>query len=329
MDDQTQTYCIDHLIAAMAEGQHGIVSRRDLLEAGVSRDAICHRVSNGRLHPLHRGVYAVGHRILTREAVWAAATLAGGPGAVLSHRSAAALWGLRASKTLDLTLPRGRRPFADVRAHRLPIRADEVTRVHGIQVTTVPRTLFDLAAILPRHQVEQTINEAEVRRITDPLSLVDLVDRYPRRHGVATIKAILATLDSGARVTRSEFEARFLDFLEETGLPSPEINASLPIGGNWVECDCVWRDRQVVVELDGRATHGTAVAFERDRARDRKLSAQGWAHVRLTWRQLRDEPEAISSDLAKILGGQRPSSSAIRAAGTAPSRRISHSLASS
>jgi very-short-patch-repair endonuclease len=191
-------------------------------------------------------------------------------------------------------------------------------------VTTVPRTLFDLAAILPRHQVEQAINEAEVRRFTDTLSLEDLLDRYPRRWGASTIEAVLAMLADGTTVTRSELEARFRDFLRETCLPSPEFNASLLIAGSWIECDCVWRGRRVVVELDGRATHGTAAAFERDRARDRKLSARGWRHVRITWRQLHDEPDAIASDLAGILAVQASSSSAIRAAGTAPSRSNRH-----
>jgi very-short-patch-repair endonuclease len=322
--DKTPTNAIDRLIATMANAQHGVVSRRDLLQAGISRNSISHRLARGRLHLLHPGVYAVGHTTLTREGVWTAAVLAGGPRAVLSHRSAAALWSLRPTTALDLTLPRSRRPVAGIRAHRLPIRADELTTVRAIPVTTVPRTLFDLAAILPRHQVEQTINEAEVRRLTDTLTLGDLLDRYPRRWGASTIEEILARLTAGTNVTRSEFEARFLDFLRETGLPPPELNASLLIERSWIECDCIWRDRQVAVELDGRATHRTAAAFERDRARDRRLSAQGWRHVRITWHQLQDEGDAIASDLARILTLQAPSSSAIRADGTAPSRRISH-----
>jgi very-short-patch-repair endonuclease len=165
----------------------------------------------------------------------------------------------------------------------------------------VPRTLFDLASVLTPHQVERAVNETEVRRLVDPLSLADIVDRYPGHRGVATIRTILTRLSTGLTVTRSEFEARFLYFLEQAGLPRPEVNASLAVPGRWIECDCVWRHRRVVVELDGRSAHGTAAAFERDRARDRMLQARGWRLVRITWRQLHEERAAVASDLEAIL----------------------------
>jgi very-short-patch-repair endonuclease len=300
---------VDHVIADMAERQHGVVTRRALLRAGVGRHAIDNRLANGRLNPLYRGVYAVGHRILAPNGVRMAAVLAGGRGAVLSHRSAAAIWGLQRSMALELTLPRGRRPLARLRVYRLPIRSDEITRVEAIPVTTVPRTLFDLAAVLPRHQVEKAVNEAQVQRRLDPLSLRDLVDRYPRRRGASTIKAILSGLGTGLAVTRSELEALFLAFLRDRGFPRPEVNASLFVAGRWVECDFVWKDRRVIVELDGWAAHGTATAFERDRARDRMLSAHGWRLVRITWRHLHEERDAVASDLVRILGGQLSRSS--------------------
>jgi hypothetical protein len=144
-------------------------------------------------------------------------------------------------------------------------------------VTTVPRTLFDLAAVLPRAQVERAINEAEVQQLTDRLSLPDLVNRHPGRWGAAMIKAIL---EDGAPVTRSELEVQFLSFLHRAGLQMPAINVPLLIAGRWIECDCVWRDARVIVELDGRTVHGTAAAFERDRVRDRMLQARGWRTVR-------------------------------------------------
>lgn len=190
---------------------------------------------------------------------------------------------------------------------------DEITTVSAIPVTTVPRTLFDLAAVLPRAQVERAINEAEVQGRTDRLSLPDLVTRYPRRKGVAMIKAIL---DAGALLTRSELEVRFLSFLRRTSLPAPEVNVPLFVAGRWFECDCVWRDARVIVELDGRAAHDTAAAFERDRARDRKLHARGWRIVRVTWRQLNDEPEAVAYDLRALLSAESE---------TAPSRSTFHS----
>jgi hypothetical protein len=180
--------------------------------------------------------------------------------------------------------------------------ADEVTERRGIPTTTVPRTLLDLATVLRSSQVERAINEAEIQRLTDPLSLPDLMDRYPGRRGTPAIRAILTRLQSGAQITRSELEVRFLEFARGAGLPPPEVNAWLQIKGEWLECDCVWRSRRVVVELDGRATHGTPAAFERDRARDRRLHAAGWRTVRITWQQLQADAQALAEDLRSVLG---------------------------
>jgi hypothetical protein len=295
---QTCGKALDRVVASLADRQHGVVSRGQLLEAGVGRDAIRHRVARLRLHSLHRGVYAVGHRVLTPDGVRMAGVLAMGRDAVLSHRAAAAHHGLRPFAGIDVTLERRRHRRPGIRVHQLPLPADEVTAVRGVPVTTVPRTLFDLAAVLPRAQVERAINEADVQRLAGSLSLPDLVCRYPRRSGVAMIKAILR---DGAKVTRSELEVRFLSFLERAGLPIPEVNAPLFLANRWIECDCVWPDRRVIAELDGWAAHGTPAAFERDRARDRMLHAQGWRLVRITWRQLHREPEAVAYDLRTLL----------------------------
>lgn len=194
---------------------------------------------------------------------------------------------------------------------------DELTTVRRIPVTTIPRTLFDLAAVLPRHQFERAINEADVRRLSDRLSLVDMLARYPNRRGAAVIRAIL---DEGVTITRSELEARFLSFLESTRLTMPEVNAHLFAGSRWFECDCVWRDQGLIVELDGWAAHGTAAAFERDRARDRILQAHGWRLARITWRQLRDDRDAVAYDLSALLSSSR---------GRAPSRSTSQAPSSS
>jgi hypothetical protein len=218
-------------------------------------------------------------------------------GGVLSHRAAGWLWRLHRSAFLEVTAPRARsRPGIRIHCSHLP--GDEVTTHRNIPVTTVPRTLFDLAAVLRPSQLERAMNEAEVQRHSDPLSLPDLLDRYPGRAGTPTIRAMLA---AGARLTRSELEARFLAFLDAHGFPPPEANAWLSVRGHWIECDCVWRGQRLVVELDGRAVHDTADAFERDRARDRRLNAAGWRVVRVTWRQLRDEPEVLATDLRAVL----------------------------
>ena len=240
-----------------------------------------------------------------------AAVLASGPDAVLSHRSAACLWGIRPStgRQVDVTVPRWRRARDGIEVHESALPADEVTTVLGISVTTVPRTVFDLGTVLGRRQTERALHEAEVLRLADDLSVADLVARYPRRAGVRTAKAVLAARRHGLAVTRSELEEHFLGFLEEAGLPRPEVNVALQVAGSWLEVDCVWRPQRVVVELDGHAFHGTVLAYERDRKRDRLLIAAGWRVVRVTWRQLHDDRDAVASDLRALLEpvGRAPS----------------------
>jgi REase_MTES_1575 len=197
-----------------------------------------------------------------------------------------------------VTSPWRRTRRAGIRFHCSVLPPDEVTANGGVPVTTAPRTLFDLAGMVPYRQLERAVNEAEVRRLWDPVSLHDLLARHPRRPGAAAIRTVLA---AGAGVTRSELEDRFLDFLQASNLPLPPTNLPLQVGGRWIEADCVWRDQRLIVELDGRAAHDTSAAFERDRYRDRALVAAGWRVIRVTWRQLRDEPEALGRDLRAAL----------------------------
>jgi very-short-patch-repair endonuclease len=297
MSGQSSTGGVDRLIAALSERQHGVVTRRQLLHAGLAPHVIDHRLELGRLHALHRGVYAIGNRVLTANGRWMAATLAAGPGAALSHRAAGAMWELWRSSYLEVTVTSTRRR-PGICIHTSPLPPDEVTSLHAIPVTGVSRTLLDLAAVLPAHQVERAANEAEARGHTDQLSLADLLARYPRRRGIPTIRAILERLQTGTNVTRSELESRFLAFIRKAGLPAPQFN--VPLLG--FECDCAWHDQRVIAELDGHATHATTTAFERDRARDRALAAAGWRTVRVTWRQLQLDAEALALDFARILG---------------------------
>ena len=304
MGAQLRNRRVDGAIAELAARQHGVVGRAQLIELGLGRRAIGHRLGWGRLHAVHRGVYAVGHRVLSAEARWMAAVLAVGPGAVLSHRSAAALWGMRQSMRVRTELTVGRhlhsRPRLQLHWAQLP--SDEVTNVRGIPVTTPPRTLLDLAAVIDRSRLERAVNEAELLRLADALSLAAVVARHPRRPGVAKIKAILAAGAIGATVTRSELEDRFLEFVDAARLPRPNVNARLQVRGGWIEADCVWAPQRLVAELDGHATHRTAGAYERDRARDRALSAAGWRVVRITWRQLSADAAALAADLRALLG---------------------------
>jgi Protein of unknown function (DUF559) len=271
----------DRRIAELVERQHGVVARWQLLGAGLGPGAIAHRRNTGRLHVLYRGVYSVGHRSLTREARWMAAALAGGKGAVLSHRSAGAIWGIHKSTHLEAIVVKQSHPRRGLLLRCCRLEPDEIELVRGIPVTGVSRTLFDLAAVLPRRQVERAMNEAEIRHLTDRISLPDLLERYPGRPGAPTIKAILA---SGVSPTRSDLEAAFLDFLDARDFERPETNAWVLARGTWYEADCLWRPQRLIVELDSRSFHDTAAAFEHDRTRDRRLHAEGWHVLRVTWR---------------------------------------------
>lgn len=295
---------MDGAIAALAERQHGVVARAQLVDLGLGRRAIGHRLECGRLHAVHRGVYAVGHRVLTREGRWTAAVLAAGAGAVLSHRSAAALWGIRpGAGRIEVTAPRALRSRAGLRLHHTRLAEDEVTAVRGIPVTTPARTLLDLAAVVGAQQLERAVNEAEVLRLGDAVALAELVRRHGGRRGAGALRRILEAGQVGALITRSELEDRFLGFLDAFGLPRPEVNATLPVSGGPVEADCVWRGPRLVVELDGYATHAPRHAFERDRARDRALLAAGWRVARVTWRQLAADPRALAAELRALLSG--------------------------
>lgn len=294
----------DARIAELAENQHGVVSQRQLVEMGFTRGAIQRRLQTGRLHGLHQGVYAVGHRAVPREGRWLAAVLRSGEDAVLSHWSAAALWGLRSnSKSLiDVTAPHRSHSWAEIKRHHAPLPADEVTVELSIPVTTVPRTIFDLAATEPVETVLSMLREAEYRRLYDHLSLWDLVDRYPGRRGVRRVRLALMRLreePSGRK--RSRLEERFAPFLRRHRIPLPRFNDWLVLDDRRFQVDCHWPGTGQVVELDGWEGHGTRSAFREDRARDRALRVAGYSVTRLTWAQLEDEPAAIAADLHALL----------------------------
>lgn len=288
---------MDLAIGALAERQHGVVSRRQLLELGVGSGAIDRRLKLGRLRPVHRGVYTIGHRLLTQDGRWMGAVLACGPHAVLSHRAAAALWGMRGHTRTEVTVPGGQRGRPGMTVHRAALPSDERTTHRGIPTTTVPRTLLDLSAVVKRNELRGALREAEHQRLTDPLSLHDLVARYERRPGLRAVRALLAEASVGASIIRSELEERFQDFLIRADLPLPRTNAVV----EGYEVDCVWPEQRLIVELDGHASHSPAHAFEVDRARDRRLEAAGWRVIRITWRQLVQEPELVEADLRRLL----------------------------
>ena len=296
----------DRAICELAERQHGVVARRQLLGIGMGRRAIGGRLARGTLHEVHRGVYAVGRRGLTMRGRWMAAVLAAGSDSVLSHRSAGRLWGLlsAASGPIEITRPGGlhaRRP--GISGHESTLAADEVARVDRIPVTSSVRTLLDLAAVLSMRQLERAMNEAEVRRLLDGVSLPQLLARHQGRRGAANLRALLHA-DRPAGVTRNDFEEAFVALIDASDLPRPRLNADLALRGRFFEIDCLWDSARLAVELDGRAVHGGNRAFETDRQRDRILLAEGWRVTRVTWRQLRDEPEAVALDVRRLLAAR-------------------------
>jgi hypothetical protein len=287
-------------MGAIAERQHGLITRAQLSELGLRAGAIERRVSLGRLRPVYRGVYTIGHRLLTPHGHWMAAVLACGPGAVLSHRAAAALWRIRGGTAIEVTVPTAKRARQGIRIHRAVLPDDETTTHHGIPTTTVPRTLLDLSAVVQRDELRSALRQAEQLQLTDPLTLRDLVARHPHRPGIANARWVLERLEEGLGFVRSELEERFHAFLVNAGLPLPITNARI----EGIEVDCVWMEQRVIVELDGKAIHDAMDAFESDRARDRRLEAAGWRVIRITWRQLHDSPTEVEADLGRLLGLQ-------------------------
>jgi very-short-patch-repair endonuclease len=290
---------VDRRIAEVAGRQAGVVSVEQLHRIGLSKAAIAWRVRKGLLHPLHRGVYAVGHTALTRRGWEWAAFLACGAEAVLSHTTAGALWGLmRPEAAIEVTVPRKLRPRVDILIHRTRrLEPADRTTIDDLPVTSLHRTLVDLAEALPEPRLAKAIHESEVQRLFDLTTLLDAQGRVPGRKGRHRLSRVCA--DYGPPpVSRSQAEALFHDLLHEARLPSPEANASRC----GYELDCFWPEANLNVEVDGGATHGTTKAFHADRRRDRALRREGIAVVRITWKDLTTGRSELERDLREILG---------------------------
>jgi very-short-patch-repair endonuclease len=292
---------VDGAVAELADRQHGVVARRQLLDIGLSRDAIDRRVRVRRLHVVFRGAYAVGRRRVAQPGVWLAAVLACGPDAVLSHGPAAVMLGIRehARARIDVTVPRRLRQHDGIRPHFAVLAEDERTIHAGIPVTSVSRTLLDLAAVLQPHELRQALERAEAKQLTDRTPLSAVVHRHRGHRGVRALKAALEEFD--AKLPRSELERRFLALVETAGLPQPRVNHWLDVGGALIQPDCAWPDQRLIVEVDGRAWHDTNAAFERDRRRDRRCAAAGWRVIRVTEEALKQERAELEEELRALL----------------------------
>jgi hypothetical protein len=279
------------------------VGRWQLREIGLTDQMIKTRVAHRGLSRLHRGVYAVGHTATTVESRWMAAVLAYGPEAVLSHRSAGQLWGLHPRRELfpEVTAPGSKKTKPGIVGHRGKLMADEVGRFRGIPVTSVARTMFDLAGMLKEREVERAWNEMEVREYRTRLSVPDLIERYPGRPGTVLLARLASRKTPPVGITRNELEEAFLALIDRFGLPRPRMNAHLAVRDRFYEVDCLWEKQRVAVELDGAAAHGTKRAFHKDRERDRILTAERYTTARITWHQIQESPDEVASDLHLIL----------------------------
>jgi very-short-patch-repair endonuclease len=231
-----------------------------------------------------------------------AAVLACGKGAVLSHRSAAALWDLRpAPASVDVTVSHGgaipRREKIDVHATR-SLEPAEITARHGIPCTSVARTLLDLASVVTSRVLDRALEQSMMLRLYDHRSVIEVLERANGRRGAGVLRRSLVRLTDEPPDTRSELERRLLELIRDSGLPRPVVN--IRIAG--YEVDICWPDKSVIVEADGRRTHGTPQAFERDRQRDLELTNLGWRVIRITWRQVAERPEQIVATVRRLLG---------------------------
>jgi very-short-patch-repair endonuclease len=274
-----------------------VITRQQLLVLGFSSKAIKHRLSSGRLHPIHAGVYAVGRPSLTQHGRWMAAVLACGEGAVLSHSSAAALWriGFEQRSLIELSLPsQSRRRRPGLRIHRRPsLQPRDITTRHRIPVTTPVQTLIDLSFQLDRRGIERAINEADKYDLVHPPGLRKALELRAGEPGVARLRHLLDRRTF--RLTKEELERRFLPLARKAGLP-------VPLTGQWVnefEVDFYWPDLGLVVETDGLRYHRTPAEQARDRLRDQAHTAAGLTQLRFTHEQVRYEPEYVRKILAQ------------------------------
>lgn len=291
----------DTRLAELAARQHGVVSTAQLRGLGYSPQAIKTRATTGRLHRIHRGVYAVGHPTLTLRGRWMAAVLTCGDGAVLSHRSAAALHDLIPvpSGPIDVTAP-GRHQIDGIRCHlaRGGLDPRDITTVDGIPVTTVSRALLDLAETRLRPQRLRSILEGAQRAGTlDVADLRDLLARSPGRRGRKPLADAVSALHDEAPWIQSPRERDLLELIRDAGLPEPRTNVL--VGGELV--DAFWPEHNLVVEVDSWTFHKDRRSFENDRRRDAKLALLGHRAIRLTPARIAGDAVAVTDDLRRLL----------------------------
>jgi very-short-patch-repair endonuclease len=288
---------VERAIARIGGRQDNVISREQLLGAGLGRGAIAHRVATGAWRRLHNNVYLLGPAPPSLMARARAAVLSCGADAVVSHRSAAEMFGLLAENGGEVHVTvagRNIAPREGVRRHRIAaFGPGEVTKMRGIPVTTVARTICDMAATESADDVEHAFQEALYRRIVTPRGLGAVIRREPRRRGALVIRALI----EDPRMTRSERERRLLKLIDAAQLPRPLTNVRL----HGYLVDAYWPEQGLVLEFDGWQAHGHRNAFDGDRKRDQVMLANGQRAMRVTDRHLIHEPVALAARIAQTL----------------------------
>jgi hypothetical protein len=289
-------------IRSLADGQHGVVDRAQLLRLGLHRQTIANWLVSGRLAEVYPGAYAPGHSALKREGYWMAAVLSCGPGAVLSHRAAAALHGLGPSARSEMTTTRNvaRTGFRVHRVRELPL-ADRAV-ANAIPCTSPMRTLADLAGTSTPRQIERLLDNAHFRGLLDLEALGPILDARRRRKSTSTLMTILRSHAPGTSETRSSIEEAFLGLVDGAGLPRPALNVPLVLrDGTHIAVDALWPRPRLIAEVDHPHTHMRATSFESDRRRDAHLQLEGYTVLRFTDRQIAHDAAYVTATLRQAL----------------------------
>ncbi len=295
---------VDRRIHAFAAARHFVLGHAELAELGVSREAVRVRVADGRLHRLHRGVFAVGRRPINQLGRWRAAVLAYAPDTFLSHCSAAALRDLtEARRPVDLIASRpGLRSRKGMRIHHASLTPFEADEVDGIPVTSLARTLLDVAATEDELTLRRVYERAERLQILDLTPIRQLLSLRRGHRGAGRLRALITYDPTAAAAAISELERLYLDLLRDFGLPTPQVNVL--VDGYLV--DCYWPEADVVVELDSYEFHGDREAFERDRAKLANLRRARHEAVQFTYRQVTARRDWVAETTGHLIAAARP-----------------------
>lgn len=285
-----------------AARQGGAIARAQLRALGLDDDRIDRLVRAGWLVRVHRGVYRIG--VLTPRGLLFAAVLATGPRSAVSHRSAAHEHGLlrtRPPAVVDVTAPTSRRRRKGIRPHESRLGEAEIATRGGLRITTVARTLLDIATGLSEPRLQAAVDEARVQRRLNLPAVEATIVRAPGHHGAGALRRALARHDPGRGRPIGDFERRAIAFLRDHDFPPYVRNFVVVVEGEPFSLDVVWLERRVALELDGRTFHDNAPSFASDRRRSRRLAAAGWQIVRGTWEDLDDRPDELAADVWALL----------------------------